>query len=196
MGNYGKEKPVLVESFGPPTGTVDLGMAIDKDGNKITTAGVAVTAVADDDFAQSDIDSNTANPVNKLKIPGVTLGLCRVLLGGNATAGMTGSVRTDGKFQDATAGQVPAVVFREGGSAGDLVEAFKLPSMPKVGSATITALTDSSTGAASDTLAAMTGVDGTGSNAAPLTATKNAIASLAAKINAFRTALREQGIVL
>lgn len=48
-------------------------------------------------------------------------------------------------------------------------------------------LTDSSTGAVSTTLAAMTGVDGVGSNAAPLTATKNAVASLAAQLAKVKT---------
>lgn len=57
-------------------------------------------------------------------------------------------------------------------------------------------LTDNSTGVASDTLAAMTGVDGTGSNAAPLTATKNAVASLAAKVNAILQVLADAGVTV
>lgn len=51
-----------------------------------------------------------------------------------------------------------------------------------VPAATTHTLTDSSGGTPSTTaVAAMTGVDGTGSNAAPLTATKNNIATLAAE---------------
>lgn len=51
-----------------------------------------------------------------------------------------------------------------------------------VPAATTHTITDSSTGAASTTaLAAMTGVDGSGSNAAPLTATKDNIATLGAE---------------
>jgi hypothetical protein len=70
---------------------------------------------------------------------------------------------------------------------------IKAPIVAADGSA-VTALTDSTGGTASDTLAAisntLTGVDGTASNAAPLAGVntqlgilRNAIASLAAKVN-------------
>src|SRR5262245_24628720 len=117
MGNFGSERVIQTLPFGPPTVVVDLGMGIDKDGNKITTAGAEVPAIARDNFTQEDIDSNTNNPVKKLQLAGVVLGTCRVLLGGTATKGLVGAIRADGKFQDATEGQAPAVVFMEGGAA-------------------------------------------------------------------------------
>jgi len=71
---------------------------------------------------------------------------------------------------------------------------IKAPIVDSSGAA-VTSLTDSTGGTASGTLAAisnaLTGVDGTGSNAAPLAGVntqlgviRNAIASLAAKVNA------------
>lgn len=79
---------------------------------------------------------------------------------------------------------------------GTLIKCFEQLAAGTVSPQTaMTALTDSSTGSASNTLAVMTGVDGTGSNAAPLTATKNAVASLAAKINALRTDLIAAGVL-
>jgi hypothetical protein len=58
-----------------------------------------------------------------------------------------------------------------------------------------TALTDNTAGTVSNTLAALTGVDGTGSNAAPLAGVKNSISSLASKINALRTDLIAAGVL-
>jgi hypothetical protein len=135
MGKFGSEDLILTESFGPPSAAVDLGMAMDKDGNKITTAGAEVVAIAGDDFDQGDIDANTANPVTSKTLTGVTLGLCRVLLGATVAKGDKGAVDTAGKFRTATAGQAVAVEFRSGGVAGDLVEAFKLPQRSRVATA-------------------------------------------------------------
>lgn len=59
----------------------------------------------------------------------------------------------------------------------------------------ITDLTDSTGGTAGDTIANLTGVDGTGSNAAPLAGTEDAIASLAAKINELTAELRKAGVI-
>lgn len=61
--------------------------------------------------------------------------------------------------------------------------------------AAIAALTDSSGGTSGgNTVGAITGVDGTASNAAGLVTTKNALATLAAKINAIQAALHAAGI--
>lgn len=153
MGKFGSERLILQEPFGPPTVVVDLGMAIDKDGNKITTAGAEVTAVALDDFTQADIDSNTANPGAAKKLTGVTLGTCRALLGGTVAKGDKLAVDTAGKFQVATAGQSPALTAREAGASGDLIEAFKNPISRR------TALTNNTGGSATQTaLAAGVGV--------------------------------------
>lgn len=144
MGAFGKERLILTEVFGAPTGVVDLGMAIDKDGNKITTAGAEVPAVALDDFTQVDIDTNAAN-ATKLKLSGVTLGTCRALLGGTAAKGDKLAVDAAGKFQVATAGQKIALIAREAGVSGDLIEAFKVPASAQVASAAITAPTGGAT---------------------------------------------------
>lgn len=153
MGTFGSERLILTEVFGAPSATVDLGMAIDKDGNKITTAGAEVMAVALDDFTQADIDSNTANPGLTLKISGVTLGVCRALLGGTVAKGDKLAVDTAAKFQVATAGQAIALIAREAGASGDLISAFKLTQQRRV------ALTDNTTGSATQTaLAAGVGV--------------------------------------
>lgn len=145
MGKYGAaETPILVEAFGPPTAAVELGQAIDNDGNAVASAGVEIAGVANDDFDAADIARNASN-VTKLKVPAVTLGIARVLLGGNATKGSAGAVMANGKFQNATAGQRAAVVFREGGASGDLVEAFVLPTRRGVASAAITSPTGGAT---------------------------------------------------
>lgn len=67
-----------------------------------------------------------------------------------------------------------------------LYGAAKAPSVPKKVDATTEGdLTDNSGGTSGgDTVAAIAGVDGTGSNAASLVDTQNAIATLSAKINA------------
>ena len=59
----------------------------------------------------------------------------------------------------------------------------------------VAALTDNSGGAAADgTIAVLTGVDGTASNAAPLVATKDAIKELSTKLNALIAALEAAGV--
>jgi hypothetical protein len=142
MGAFGKERLILTEPFGPTTVVTDLGMGIDKDGNKITVAGSEVNAIALDDFTQSDIDMNATLPTNlKKKLTGVTIGTCRFLLGGTVAVGDKLAVDGAGKFQVATAGQYVAGIAREAGAAGDLIEGFKIPTRRGVASADYGALT-------------------------------------------------------
>lgn len=80
-------------------------------------------------------------------------------------------------------------VALEAGSANELIEA-RLIKPIKIAAATTNTITDSSGGTASTSaIASMTGVDGTGSNAAPLTATRNNIATLAAELAAVKADL-------
>jgi hypothetical protein len=188
MGKYGAERVIQALPLGPPTGVIELGMGLDKDGNKITTAGAEVVAIANDDFDQNDLDLNTANPVTPKKTGGVVLGTCRVLCGGTATKGLVGAVQTTGKFANATAGQAPAVVFIEDGASGDLIEAFKLPQRRAVASADIGVLTAAS-GTADGTVADVGGAF----NQATL---NNNFQDLATQVNALRAVLRAQGLML
>ncbi len=188
MGAFGKERLILTEPFGPPTVVADLGMGIDKDGNKITTAGAEVCAIAVDDFDQATIDSNAANPVAKRKLTGVTLGTCRVLLGGNATYGQGGAIDANGKFANATAAQCVVIIFRESGAAGDLVEAFKLPCKRDVASADYGALTHA-VGTADGTVADV----GASFNQATL---NDNFKEITTKLASIRTLLQARGLML
>ena len=92
-------------------------------------------------------------------------------------------VHTDGTTLTVESGGV--IEIKAGGSLNNSGTALSTPvasALQAVVTQTQTDLTDSTGGTPSTTLAVLTGVDGTGSNAAPLTATKDAIASLAAEL--------------
>jgi hypothetical protein len=190
MGAYGKERLILTEPFGPPTTVVDLGMAIDKDGNKITVAGAEVPAIALDDFTQADIDANAANPTIKKKLTGVTLGTCKTLLGvGGCAAGDKLAVETaTGKFIVAVAGQYVAAIAREAGVAGDLIEAFKVPTRRGVASADYGALTHA-VGTADGTVADVGGAFNQGT-------LNDNFKEITTKLASIRTVLQAHGLML
>lgn len=78
--------------------------------------------------------------------------------------------------------QSPDIITVESGGAVDVKSGGKITAAGTQAAA-IVALTDNSTGTASDTIASISD-----------TATKNAIASLAAKVNALNTAIKGVGI--
>lgn len=78
-------------------------------------------------------------------------------------------------------------------STGDVRLNGAAPATAEGPQAAITSLTDSSGGSADDTVAAITNANNAGS--ADVTPTANAIADLAAKVNAILAALRSAGII-
>lgn len=178
---------------------------------KLTSTGVAVAA-AGDKVIGTLIRGNDM-PANGQSAVGMA---CDVFLtGGNgfhfATVGNDTAIAmgddleidsTDGRLVKQTTGRAVAIALDSCPATNDgavirVVFAVDPAGSVSIPAATSHTITDSTGGTVSTSaLASMTGVDGTGSNAAPLTTTKNSISTLAAElalvkadVAAIRTAL-------
>lgn len=119
--NAGAERPILVEPF-KPTAVVALGKMVDKDGNQLTVANQVSYGLSQDEFSTADVATVTTG--QRKSLPVITIGTGRVKLAATLAKGDKCSNDANGDAVLGTVGQFWNVTLREGGAAGDLVEAF------------------------------------------------------------------------